>query len=183
VASIGITGITEAIRYPGYIHESALAGEGNMYGWNGILAASISPYLPGTMTVPALVLSVLTLTCVAIAWSNSDASPASAARDWALIGFTAMLADGHFYLQDTMLLMPGVVGLIATARGIERSAVLACAVIGWLILGLGNQPSQSWHVNIFGWYAVLATAALVAGQVLAARAEQSEDRTGLPRAA
>jgi Glycosyltransferase family 87 len=160
-ASVAITGMSEAARYPDYIRESALAADGNMYGWNGILAASISPYLPGTMTTPAMLLSALTLTCTGMVWWRSGAGRESMAPDWALIALAAMLIDGHFYLQDTVLLAPGAVALIAAARGFERSAVAAAAAAAWLILALGSQPSQTWHVNVFGIYAVLATVAVL----------------------
>lgn len=184
ILSVTIVGLSEATRYPAYIRQSAFDGTGNMYGWNGILGASLSPDNPGNMMAAGAFLGLLTLGSMAVAWwRESNGGNACFAREWTLLTLGAMLADGHFYLQDTVLLVPGAVALIASVHGRERAAVLIAAAIGWAILGLGNEPSQNWHVNIFGWYAVLATGALIVRQVVATRvmpravAQQTFERT------
>jgi hypothetical protein len=186
IGSIAIIGPIAAWDYPFYLHDSALDGMGNMYGWNGLLSSVRNPGHPGTQTSLALPLSLMSLGAVALTWRgplvpDGDRFPVQ----WLLLVCATMLADMHFYLQDVVILVPAAVAVHATLRGWQRDVSGVALILGWLILGLGSTPNINWHLNLFATYVVAWMCVLVVLRLSEGRRKigAAVETTALARAA
>jgi hypothetical protein len=170
VGSIAMIGPMTAWDYPFYLHDSALDGTGNMYGWNGLLSSVRDPGNPGTQTALALPLSLLTLGAVALAWRGPlDTIGERFPMQWLLLLCATMLTDMHFYLQDVVILVPAAFAVHASLRGWQRDVSGVALTFGWLILGLGSTPNVNWHLNFFATYVVAWGCVLITVRVLSER--------------
>jgi hypothetical protein len=168
VASIAIITPAGAWQYASHIRESAAAGTGSMYGWNGLLAATFSPGRPGEWTSLATLLAIASLAGVACLWRGPlDATSDRFPLQWFALTLATVLSDVHLYLQDLLLLVPAAVALLATSSGWRRYATGAAITLGWVILGLGNSPTLRWEINLFALYIAVCLVALIAWDLLA----------------
>jgi hypothetical protein len=164
-------GPAAAWDYAHYLRTSAADGTGNMYGWNGVLSATLAPNRPGATAMIALPLAVGTLAAAAAVWRGRfDACGDGFAAQWFVLVAATVLWDLHLYLQDVIILVPAAVAVLAGTRGRSRAAAGAAMAIGWVILSWGSRPSMHWHVNVFGLYLAAVFAALVLAHTRASAA-------------
>jgi hypothetical protein len=169
--SVAMLGPAAAWDYAHYLRTSAADGTGNMYGWNGVLSATLAPNRPGATAMIALPLAVGTLAAAAAVWRGRfDACGDGFAAQWFVLVAATVLWDLHLYLQDVIILVPAAVAVLAGTRGRSRAAAGAAMAIGWVILSWGSRPSMHWHVNVFGLYLAAVFAALVLAHTRASAA-------------
>jgi hypothetical protein len=167
LASVAIVGVPEALRYPSYLHDvSTHGGVGTftpgMYGWNGLLGASLGANRAGAETLAHAPLALLGLALAGVMWRGPWRPRGKAfAGSWLALILATVLADPHLYLQDTVLVVPAAVAWLATTGPDGRGAKGISLLCGWVVLGLGSQPNIAWHTNIFGLVMVCGLAALV----------------------
>jgi hypothetical protein len=174
VGSIAIVGIQSAIAYPHYLLESTTwSNHGNtpalMFGWNGLLAASTS--MGSAMRqMLASVLGLATLAVAAYLWRFASVGRGrSFAENWLAMSLVGMLIDQHFYFQDIVIVVPGIVAVLATARHQERKWIWGAAGVAWCAQLLATYPNEFWHVNLMALLAVAALGALGAHGLVRAR--------------
>ncbi|HLB23030.1 MAG TPA: glycosyltransferase family 87 protein [Dehalococcoidia bacterium] len=147
--SVALVGPRGAWDYAGYIASASGDGSGNMYGWNGLLSSVFAPDDPGSMTAYGLPLAMITLGCAAYLWAGAvDTGGSMFPVQWLALTLGTILWDAHFYLQDLIILAPAVAAVIASATEWRAWLAGAGAMVGWVILGLGNVPSAIWGFNI-----------------------------------
>jgi hypothetical protein len=169
--SVVMIGPAGAWDYGAHILAAASDGTGNMYGWNGLLASIFAPDEPGSMTLIAAPLALLTLLAAASMWRGRlDATAPAFPAQWLALTLATVLWDAHFYLQDLVIVAPPAIAAFAAASGWRRSTACAALIAGWIILGLGSVPAAQWGINLFSAYMVLCLAAIVASDAGALRA-------------
>lgn len=173
-ASIAIVGLPSAIGYPDYLLDSTTwSNYGNtpvlMFGWNGILAVS-TPMGSATRQLAATALGVATLAVTAFLWRASSVGKGrSFAERWLALSLASMLIDQHFYFQDTIILVPGVVAVLASAREQDRKWIASAAGGVWCVQLFATYPNESWHLNLLALLAVAALGALATRDLTRAR--------------
>ena len=164
--SVAVVGASSAAAYPGYLIDSmSWSIYGNtpslMFGWNGLVAASI-PLASGARQVATIVLSLATLGCAGWLWrSSAFGRGRSFAERWLALSLATMLVDQHFYFQDIVILVPGVVAVLATARERDRKWIAGAVGVAWCAQLLATYPNEFWHVNLIATLAALTFGALV----------------------
>lgn len=174
VGSIAIVGAPSALAYPDFLLDStSWSNYGNtpvlMFGWNGVLAASTAM---GTATrqLVATGLGLTTLAVAAYLWrAPSVGHGRSFAIRWLALSLASMLIDQHFYFQDIVMIVPGIVAVLASARAQDRRWIAAAAGLAWCGQLLATYPNESWHVNILALLAVVALGALAVRDLARAR--------------
>jgi hypothetical protein len=173
-ASIAIVGPQSAIGYPDYLLDSTTwSNHGNtpvlMFGWNGLLAAS-TPMGAVARQMAATALGVATLAVAAFLWRASSVGKGrSFAERWLALSLASMLIDQHFYFQDTVILVPGIVAVLASVREQDRKWIASAAGVSWCAQLLATYPNESWHVNLLALLAVAALLALALQDLTRAR--------------
>jgi hypothetical protein len=162
VLSVAMVGPAGGWDYARHIASAAGDGSGNMYGWNGLLAATFTSGDPGSMTACSVPLAAVTLGAAAWLWSGTpdprcDAFPVQ----WLVLTLATVLWDAHFYLQDVIIVAPAAVAVLASASGWRRALTAAAMFSGWVILGWGSNPSEDWGVNVFSIYMAACLAGIV----------------------
>lgn len=170
LVSVVIVGIGGALAYPGYLMDSTTwqasgVATNVMFNLNGILAMVSAR--PTASPLGAAALAGLSMGTIAVvAWSLRGAidfrSPRFAMQ-WMLLTLATLLLDPHLYLQDTILVAPAAVAMLASARPEQRATIGAVIAAGWGVLALGIYPNEHLNTNAFGLFmaaALLATAAL-----------------------
>jgi hypothetical protein len=155
-----------AWEYATHIASAAGSGSGNMYGWNGLLASTFAPGDPGSMTFYSVPLALGTLACAALLW-RGPFEPRSALfpAQWLALSLATVLWDAHFYMQDLVILALPAVAVLASATGWRQAMTAAALVLGWMIVGLGSTPSQSWGINLAAIYMALCLTTMVAWHI------------------
>ncbi|HEY5476344.1 MAG TPA: glycosyltransferase family 87 protein [Tepidiformaceae bacterium] len=174
VGSIAIVGAPSALAYPDFLLDStSWSNYGNtpvlMFGWNGVLAASTAM---GTATrqLVATGLGLTTLGVAAYLWrAPSVGHGRSFAIRWLALSLASMLIDQHFYFQDIVMIVPGIVAVLASAGAQDRRWIAAAAGLAWCGQLLATYPNESWHVNILALLAVAALGALAVRDLARAR--------------
>jgi hypothetical protein len=165
-ASFATVGVTAALGYPGYLIESTTwddrgVNTAQMFGWNGLIAMFHDPSDPFGYAA-TIVLTLAALLAVRSSCADeAEARPNGFARSWLLLTIATILVDPHFYLQDTVLLGPPAIALMAGVRPHVRSPLAWALLAGWGLLALGTFPNQHLHVNAFALYMAAAAVALV----------------------
>jgi glycosyl transferase family 87 len=164
--SVVTVGVPSARGYPDFLLDSTTwSSNGNtpalMFGWNGLLAASAPMGVAARQGVAAA-LGVASLGLASYAWGSSRVGPGRLFGErWLVLTLATMLIDQHFYFQDTVLLVPGIVAVLAYGRPGERLWLAAVAAVAWLVASLATYPNETWHIDLFATLAVLALIALV----------------------
>ena len=172
--SIVTVGLTSARGYPGFLLDSTTwSTNGNtpalMFGWNGLLAAS-APMGVALRQGCAAALGVASLGLASYAWGSSGVGPGRCFGErWLVLTLATMLIDQHFYFQDTVLLVPGIVAVLAYGRPGERLWLAGVAGAAWLVALLATYPNETWHVDLLAALAVLALIALASRHSLRIR--------------
>jgi hypothetical protein len=180
IASLAIVGIDGVVTYPAHLHEvsssftPATNSTAKMFGWTGILGATMGPEHAALQTLLAIPLAALTLGGVAWLWRGhfapgGDAFPVQ----WLALTLGTLLCDPHLYHQDTLLLYPAVAAVVVSAPEHRRWAAPMLAAT-WLVGAMGQSPNVNANVCAFGIMMAISLAAVV----WAARREQ---RTAMGR--
>ena len=134
-----------------------------MFGWNGIVAMVHDR--PGAVESYVAFAALAAATCVLVMSACRPGQEERAngfARTWLLLTIATILLDPHFYLQDTILLAPPAIAVVAGVRPHIRPPLAAGYLAGWALLAFGTFPNQHLHVNAFGLYLVVACVVLAA---------------------
>lgn len=174
IGSIAIVGTPSAIGYPDYLLDSTTwSTYGNtpvlMFGWNGLLAAS-TPMGAAMRQLLASGLGVATLAVAAYLWRSASVGRGrSFAENWLALSLASMLIDQHFYFQDIVIVVPGIVAVLATSRHQERKWIAGAAGLSWCVQLLATYPNEFWHVNLLALLAVASLGGLAARHLVRTR--------------
>jgi hypothetical protein len=167
VASVAIVGVQEALRYPSYLRSISMHGgigtfTPDMYGWNGLLGATLGANRAGAETLAHAPLALMGLALAGVMWRGPWRPRDEAfAGCWLALILATVLADPHLYLQDTVLVVPAAVSWVATTRPEGQGARGITLLCGWVVMGLGSQPNIALHTNAFALVMACGLAALV----------------------
>ena len=155
IVSVAMVGIREALDYPGYLIRSTTVNAAGvapdlMINWSGIGAASfgngasmLRPVLAGISGVAGL------FAVFYLCRRRSSRDGAYFAMEWLALVIATMLADPHFYLQDTIMVVPVAVASLAALDDVARALGGAAMTIMWGVERLALYPNQSMDVNLF----------------------------------
>jgi hypothetical protein len=154
--SIAMIGLKESLEYPGYLMRSTTLSDAGvapnlMINWAGLIAASFGH---GASTVRPIVAGILGLAGIgAVIWLSTRRSRPSQSRvafEWLALILATMLADPHFYLQDTIIAVPmAVAALAAMTTDVQRAIAGLMMAASWGIQRLALYPNQVMEVNLF----------------------------------
>lgn len=167
VVSIAMIGWHEALKYPGYLMESTTVNGAGvapdlMINWPGIIATSFGN---GGSIVRPLLGALLGIASIgAVLWLSIRGRevPGRFALEWFALVLATMLADPHFYLQDTIIAAPAAIAALAAIREPERVVAGVLLAICWGIQRLALYPNQEMGVNLFAISVVIIFAATLA---------------------
>lgn len=156
IVSIALVGVHEALDYPGFLIRSTTVNAAGvapdlMINWSGIGAASFGNGNSVLRPVLAAMTGVVALGAVFyLAKRGDDAGRGSAffAMQWFALVTATMLADPHFYLQDTIMVVPVAVAALATMDDVGRAVGGLAMTIMWGIARLALYPNQFLDLNI-----------------------------------
>ncbi|HET6614712.1 MAG TPA: glycosyltransferase family 87 protein [Dehalococcoidia bacterium] len=188
IASLAIVGIDGIVTYPAHLHEvsssftPATNSTQKMFGWTGILGATMGPEHAALQTLIAIPLAALTLAGVAWLWRgrfapNGDMFPVQ----WLALTLGTLLCDPHLYHQDTLLLYPAIAIVVASAPERRRWAAPMLAAT-WLIGATGQSPNVNANVCAFGIMMAVSLAVVVWALRLSDRAASKREFTALDEA-
>jgi len=166
-ASFAVAGPAEGLHYPLFILDNARnSAHGTrtdlMFGWNGLLSAFVGPKHPLTATLLSAPMVALTLAATAMVWRGQLCPEGRHfPRQWLLLTLATVLVDPNFFLQDIVIVAPAAFALLSQTEGRGRAAMGAAVAVGWVLFGLGFQPTLRWHINLVAIYMVAGFAALV----------------------
>lgn len=187
VVSVAMVGLATAIHYPGFVLGST-ASNGNgvapnlMVDYSGAIAAAFGNGASVARPLVSTVLAVLSLGAVALLAGQRWAPGARASVsgwlpvrgverafrvEWLAISLAAVLCDPHLYLQDTIIVVPAAVALLAALPVRARNRFVIVLAIGWAIQRVALYPNQHLHLDLF---ALFLTAMLVVLLVQTSRA-------------
>ena len=154
LVSLFVVGIHGAAGYPGFLVHSIGADGGGvapnlMVNWTGLIAATAGQGSSFATLLFASALGLLSLGAVAAVTRRSAPSTAPQARlEWLALTTAAMLADPHIYLQDAIIVVPALAGVLSQAASSSRASFGAAMVVGWAIHRLGLYPNQYLHADL-----------------------------------
>lgn len=154
VASVAVAGIHESLSYPAYLlHSTTENGPGVgprlMINWSGIAAATFGN---GGSELRPIVAGVFGVAVLALFFARVSRRPRHDNRpfatEWLALVTAVMLADPHFYLQDTIIAVPVAVAAVASMDEAGRAVGGIMLVSMWGLARLALYPNESMHVDL-----------------------------------
>ena len=155
IVSVAMVGVHEALDYPGYLIRSTTVNAAGvapdlMINWSGIGAASFGNGASMLRPVLAGVTGVLALTAVFyLCRRRSSRTSAYFAMEWLALVIATILADPHFYLQDTIIVVPVAVAALAAMDDLGRALGGVVMTMMWGVERLALYPNESMNLNLF----------------------------------
>ncbi len=153
--SIAMVGLDTALDYPAYLLRSTTVNAAGvapdlMINWAGIAAASFGNGDSVARPLVAGFAGAATLAAVlCLAWRAPRRSSSYFAMEWVALVIATVLADPHFYLQDTIMVAPVAVAALATMDDFGRAIAGFAMTAMWGVQRLALYPNQYMSVNLF----------------------------------
>jgi len=75
---------------------------------------------------------------------------------WAMLTLAAVLADSHFYIHDTVLVVAGTAGALSAVAKQSGVQAMAWASLAWILLACGLMPQSRLGLNVFTPFLIAA---------------------------
>jgi len=153
--SIVMVGMDTALGYPAYLLRSTTVNAAGvapdlMINWSGVAAASFGNGDSVARPLVAGVAGAATLGLVLyLALRAPQRNTRYFAMEWTALVIATVMADPHFYLQDTIMVVPVAVAALATMDDFGRAVGGVTMTTMWGIERLALYPNQFMSVNLF----------------------------------
>jgi len=153
--SIVMVGMDTALGYPAYLLRSTTVNAAGvapdlMINWSGVAAASFGNGDSVARPLVAGVAGAATLGLVLyLALRAPQRNTRYFAMEWTALVIATVMADPHFYLQDTIMVVPVAVAALATMDDFGRAVGGVTMTAMWGIERLALYPNQFMSVNLF----------------------------------